>query len=1535
MSVNIDSLNLQISAESSVAEKSLNRLLSTLGRIKGAVEKASSLSSVTRRLNALNKAAKSLSTLDAQTEKINKLVSSLRQLDTLKGVSLKPFIKSAEMLPSAIKAISDTDADTDKILGITNTLKSFSNLGKNNINPFITSAERLPNLMKSLSDMPDIDSGKIMRIISTLQTFEGVGKTDINPFINSAKRLPEAVSALNNMEEIDVSRLNQVVGSLRTFENLGKNNMNPFLNSLKKIPKISDDLKSVDFDSFTQSIQRTADAVKPLATEMEKVSNGFSSLPTKLQQVIKSNQGLSASNQNVAASKNFLIQGLTAVKIKLAAYGVTLKKVSSILSDYYIKSNEYIEDINLFTVAMGDAADESFNFAQKVNSLMSIDISEWVRNQGVFKSIASGFGVVTEKANLMSKNLTQIAYDISSFYNIDIDKAMTKVQSGISGELEPLRRLGYALDVATLQQVAYSHGITDSISKMTQAQKSLIRYVAIMEQSKNVMGDMSRTITTPANSLRILEQQFEQLKRAIGNIVSVLVAKLIPYIQAFVRLATEAAEALAKAWGFELPEIDYSGLSVDSVTDGVDDLNNALDDTADSANSAKKAMQRLAGFDEINVLKNDTEKSDSNKINTSKDLDIELPEYDFLSGLDESSNKIYEHMKKFFTDLKKWVKDNIPFIKRLAEVIATIWVISKIKKFWDYLKQLWTWFKNLKVIKTIGDISKNFITGFKNSRDKGKGFFTSIKNGFKNIRDNLSTLQKFAITAATTILGAFTAHDFFYNMTKGTLNAKNGFLDIIGMAGSIGTAFALTGPVGGVITTLGVVVGAISGVIQAQQEMRTEFLNNTFFDGEGAKLDTYKTKLENSLEPIDNYTSKVKEMRDAIQESNEKLDNAREKVENFRLKLDGTGELTATEVKEMKTALDDLVKNMKDNFSLNTESIFKLFKQTSGEVADKLGVDVNKMTTILQGFQNTFNTETNKVQASANSYLDKISKGIKVTPEEQKQFDNDMKLLNDLSSTVSENSIRLQEDLKDVKNGAINFEDTDTAKKKIEEIGTTAENTMTGIKDAYVTQKTAIQNLLNKADTLYSYGKISDDEYKKIKKALDDSMKLLEANYDEQKKQAQEKIAEIFGAIQDAYDENILKVAEADGDTSFANMLDIDRQFSEIKNSIQEQCDNFDINLDDFYTKFGVSTNKSSIEVGENAAKSAVDSFEKKMSESGTKESIFKNFLVFDESLKNSSINLGDSIGSAIGKAMQSAINRNSGYLTSNQALKKKVESSGEEIMDWYNKGSINAMNSSQSALKGAGKNSFDSVYKGSYEAGQFGSPSKKTYQLGEWYVDGFVNAVNDNVSDTTKTVKSLGQKINISFSNSLDFDSVKKNAKKLSNTFTKGIDTNNITVTFVSMFDVILQKMQIFSNNLSKTMNTNLTNMVNSVNSVKLTNGTATIGSKMPMIVVPKMYSSGGYPERGEMFMARENGAELVGRIGNKTAVVNNEQIVESIKSGVYEAVMSAKSSDNSNNQPVYIHTTVYLDNDEIYNSVEKRSRREFIRSNGRNKVN
>ena len=127
---------------------------------------------------------------------------------------------------------------------------------------------------------------------------------------------------------------------------------------------------------------------------------------------------------------------------------------------------------------------------------------------------------------------------------------MQKLQSGISGEIMPLRSLGYALDEATLKQVAYNHGITESLTNMSQAQKSQIRYLAIMEQSKNALGDMARTIESPANQLRIFSQRVDQLKRAIGNGLMPIISAALPYVTALVRMLTEGAQKIADFLGF-------------------------------------------------------------------------------------------------------------------------------------------------------------------------------------------------------------------------------------------------------------------------------------------------------------------------------------------------------------------------------------------------------------------------------------------------------------------------------------------------------------------------------------------------------------------------------------------------------------------------------------------------------------------------------------------------------------------------------------------------------------------------------------------------------------------------------------------------------------------------------------------------------------------------------------------------------------------------------------------------------------------------
>lgn len=349
--------------------------------------------------------------------------------------------------------------------------------------------------------------------------------------------------------------------------------------------------------------------------------------------------------------------GAAGAALKFGVLYATLKRVGNTMAGWIQESNDYVENLNLFTVAMGDAAEEAKLYAEEVQNALGIDPSEWMRNQGMFKQITTGFGVAGEKANLMSKNLTQLGYDISSFYNISIEEAMNKLQSGIAGELEPLRRLGYALDVATLQQVAYDHGITQSVNSMTQAQKSQLRYLAIMEQSGNAMGDLARTVQTPANALRILKQQVTQLARALGNLLIPALQTILPIAQAVVEVATEAVQRLAELAGFVLPEIDYSGL--DGVTNGATDAEGALNGATDAAKELKKAT---LGIDELNILGDNKDSDDSGTGNF--DLGLDLPEYDFLKDA-----------KKSIDELKGKAEDLLNIVTSVGAVIAA-WKVT-------------------------------------------------------------------------------------------------------------------------------------------------------------------------------------------------------------------------------------------------------------------------------------------------------------------------------------------------------------------------------------------------------------------------------------------------------------------------------------------------------------------------------------------------------------------------------------------------------------------------------------------------------------------------------------------------------------------------------------------------------------------------------------------------------------------------------------------------------------------------------------------
>ena len=312
---------------------------------------------------------------------------------------------------------------------------------------------------------------------------------------------------------------------------------------------------------------------------------------------------------------------------------------------------------------MGEYAEEAYNYAQKVSEVMGIDPAEWMRNQGVFNTIISGFGVAGDKAAFMSKNLTQLGYDLASFYNLDFASAMQKVQSGIAGELEPMRRLGYDLSVARLEQERLNLGIDKSVSAMTQAEKSQLRYYAMMTQVTQVQGDMARTLEQPANMLRVLKAQFEQCARAIGNLFIPILVKVLPFAIAVANALREIVAAIAGLFGVTLQAPDW-GDSFGGATAG----SGAIADNMDSAaGSAKELKRYLAGFDELNVLPDQNQGGGGGGAGVGGgDLGLDLPGYDFLKNAVTTQ---IDEWKKKLEPLVSFVKDNL---KEILGLIATI-----------------------------------------------------------------------------------------------------------------------------------------------------------------------------------------------------------------------------------------------------------------------------------------------------------------------------------------------------------------------------------------------------------------------------------------------------------------------------------------------------------------------------------------------------------------------------------------------------------------------------------------------------------------------------------------------------------------------------------------------------------------------------------------------------------------------------------------------------------------------------------------------
>ena len=550
-----------------------------------------------------------------------------------------------------------------------------------------------------------------------------------------------------------------------------------------------------DVESLELQIKGNATgAAKSLETLMDTLEKlekataggcGLSAVADEVKQLQNINIGLSSANKSSAKSFGNLAT-------KAAAAWVILQKTGKTIGSWINESNKYTENLNLFTVAMGQYADSAMEYANTVSEVMGIDPSDWIRNQGVFMSMASGFGIAGDRAATMSQQLTQLGYDISSHYNESVEEAMQRLQSGLAGELEPLRRLGYDLSQAKLEATALSLGIDKAVSSMTQAEKAELRYYAIMTQVTQAQGDMARTLTHPANQLRVFRAQLQMTARALGDLFIPALNAILPYAIAAVKVIRYLAEAIAGLFGITSDEKDESPLA--NLGNGASSASGAIDE---ATKSAKKLKRTLLGIDELNVM-SDTSANGDSDIGSGGSFGFELPTYDFLSEAANSRvNQIVEEMKEWLGitgEITSWAD---LFDTRLGTILKTAGAIGIAIGAWKIGSGI------LAVVNFFKDSA--FVTSITTAMAKGATFGAALKGAFTGALGVVGGVM-------TAIVGVINYVSNLISMLKEGENVSNVLGAALGGLTTSAGGFLIAIGVGATAATGGIVAAVIAAV---------------------------------------------------------------------------------------------------------------------------------------------------------------------------------------------------------------------------------------------------------------------------------------------------------------------------------------------------------------------------------------------------------------------------------------------------------------------------------------------------------------------------------------------------------------------------------------------------------------------------------------------------------------------------------------------------------------------------------------------------
>ena len=699
-------------------------------------------------------------------------------------------------------------SSTNAAAGIKNLAAAMGELKKNGA--VGVAVKNLNNLSTALKAFTSVSSNanKISSLATSLEKLKSVGS--FGSLANALTKLPAALHSLSGVNIGDLEpKLRSLATAIEPLANIKGSGFTSLVKGLGNVAAVTNSLDDDTIAAFAGKVEKLSTALAPLSSKLATVQSAMSTFNSKARSAASATSEMSEGVNSTTLNMSSFISVATAA-------AQAMQKVVDLMTRFLADAIEWDGISSRFVRGFGDSAKETYTWVQRLNEEMGINIQQFMQYSSIYANMLTGFGVESKDAAKMALGYTELTYDIWAGYN-DIYKtyadAAEAVKSAIAGEVEPIRRAGFTIIESTLQQTAANYGLEISLANATEAEKSYLRYLTLVDQAhtQSLVGTYARELNTAEGAMRTLSQQVKSLAQAFGSLFLPILMETIPWAQAFVEVVTAAIHAIAALFGITIQGIDWGGMSsgVGDVTESTDNLGESLGGAASAAKDLKKAT---LGLDELNVISPPSEAGGGGGGGGAGgspfgDLDIE-------SLWDES---IFANIQDEVERIKQALEDWMPVIEAVALALAALGIMNLLNNIGTAISQMGTLQKVLATL-AVATIEAALVFHFADNYLEEGGLLNLVGEAlvtagagyilFKGFGGGANGMKGAALAMAVSVAAQIAAI---------TMNLADGGVQMDDPELWIQTVFtALTGAAGGAfffkgITSIGAKKGALLG----------------------------------------------------------------------------------------------------------------------------------------------------------------------------------------------------------------------------------------------------------------------------------------------------------------------------------------------------------------------------------------------------------------------------------------------------------------------------------------------------------------------------------------------------------------------------------------------------------------------------------------------------------------------------------------------------------------------------------------------------